>query len=159
MPRNSPLFLFCSSRMLLEQVPISPAPSPLPPLCQSHHHLTAALPLSAVWVHCQITPDSCKGETPSVEPWCPRLPVPWRRGTFPAHTSMCCSQSKSGSSPEYLQCVAQCVSRAGTQQGTRPNVGHWLWELSSNCARHKPQALPTSGIRQGRQPKLCSCFV
>ena len=110
-------------------------------------------------VHCQITPDSCKGETPSVEPWCPRLPVPWRRGTFPAHTSMCCSQSKSGSSPEYLQCVAQCVSRAGTQQGTRPNVGHWLWELSSNCARHKPQALPTSGIRQGRQPKLSSCFV
>ena len=155
MSRSFPLLLICCcylskivtcSRLLLEQVLVSPVPGSLFLWCQSCQHLAAAfflslslsvslsVSLSGSGMSCHITPNSYAGEAPFA-------------GNFPAHASMCYSQPLCTTFRvrEWMQsktCVPHFTGlwcqKDWRPAGMHPSMGSRLWELAFKCAGPKP---------------------
>ena len=95
-----------------------------------------------------------------------RLPVPLGPRSFPAHTSVRCSQGKRMETVQHTVCLHR-ASAAGTQQSTHPSTGLSPWVLASHRVRPKPrvawhllapQALPNWGHKARKRERLLRVF-
>ena len=86
-----------------------------------------------------------------------RLPVPLGPRSFPAHTSVRCSQGKRMETVQHTVCLHRALA-AGTQQSTHPSTGLSPWVLASHRVRPKPQALPAGWV-EARGRSFCLCSV